>query len=223
MSGRIRVLLVDDHEMVRVGLRTILSGYREIAVVGEAASARAAVAEAARLAPDVVLMDIRLPDGDGIEACRAIRDTVPQCRVVMLIAYADDEALIASVLAGASGYLLKQSRGHEVARAITEAAAGRSLLDPAAAARLLQHFREMARSRDELSQLTGQERRVLELLAEGKTNREIGEALNLAEKTVKNYVSSILSKLQLRRRTEAAVYAAQRRIRPGVSPGQEGG
>jgi DNA-binding NarL/FixJ family response regulator len=214
MSGAIRVLLVDDHEMVRVGLRTILSGYRGIIVVGEAGTVREAVAEADRLTPDVVLMDIRLPDGDGVEACRAIRAARPQCRVVMLTSYADDEALISSVLAGASGYLLKQTRGQEVVRAIEEAAAGRSLLDPAAAARLLQHFRDLARGRDELSQLTGQERRVLELLAEGKTNREIGEALNLAEKTVKNYVSSILSKLQLRRRTEVAVYAAQRRIRP---------
>jgi len=214
MSGAIRVLLVDDHEMVRVGLRTILSGYRGIIVVGEVGTVREAVAEADRLSPDVILMDIRLPDGDGVEACRVIRAAHPQCRVVMLTSYADDEALISSVLAGASGYLLKQTRGQEVVRAIEEAAAGRSLLDPAAAARLLQHFRDLARGRDELSQLTGQERRVLELVAEGKTNREIGEALNLAEKTVKNYVSSILSKLQLRRRTEAAVYAAQRRTRP---------
>ncbi len=215
MSGAIRVLLVDDHEMVRVGLRTILGGYQGIRVVGEAGTVREAVAEAARLTPDVVLMDIRLPDGDGVEACRTIRAARPQCRVVMLTSYADDEALISSVLAGASGYLLKQTRGQEVVRAIEEAAAGRSLLDPAAAARLLQHFRDLARGRDELSQLTSQERRVLELVAEGKTNREIGEALNLAEKTVKNYVSSILSKLQLRRRTEAAVYAAQRRARLG--------
>jgi DNA-binding NarL/FixJ family response regulator len=211
MSRPISVLLVDDHEVVRVGLRALLAEHPGIRVVGEAGSVAEAIAEAARLTPEVVLMDVRLPDGDGIEACRAIRATRPECRVVMLTSYADDEALITSVLAGACGYLLKQTRGQEVVRAIEEAAAGRSLLDPIAADRLLRHFRELARGREELSQLTDQERRVLELVAEGKTNREIGQALGLAEKTVKNYVSSILSKLQLKRRTEAAVYAARRR------------
>ncbi len=223
MSTPITVLLVDDHEVVRVGLRTLLAAQQTIKVVGEAATMREAVAEAARLTPDVVMMDVRLPDGDGIEACRAIRAARPECRVVMLTSYADDEALISSVMAGASGYLLKQTRGLEVVRAIEEAAAGRSLLDPSAAERLLRHFRDLARGREELSQLTDQERRVLELVAEGKTNREIGEALSLAEKTVKNYVSSILSKLQLRRRTDAAVYAAQRRTRLGGSLGRDPG
>ena len=223
MSAPITVLLVDDHEIVRVGLRTILAAQQTIKVVGEAATMREAVAEAARLTPDVVMMDVRLPDGDGIEACRAIRAARPECRVVMLTSYADDEALISSVMAGASGYLLKQTRGLEVVRAIEEAAAGRSLLDPSAAERLLRHFRDLARGREELSQLTDQERRVLELVAEGKTNREIGEALSLAEKTVKNYVSSILSKLQLRRRTDAAVYEAQRRTRLGGSVGRDPG
>ena len=218
MTGAITVLLVDDHEVVRVGLRTIVAGHQGISVVGEAGTVREAVAEAARLTPDVVLMDVRLPDGDGIEACRAIRAARPECRVVMLTSYADDEALISSVLAGASGYLLKQTRGQEVVRAIEEAAAGRSLLDPAAADRLLRHFRDLARGKEELSQLTDQERRVLELVAEGKTNREIGQALGLAEKTVKNYVSSILSKLQLKRRTEAAVYATRQKPRPGGKP-----
>ncbi len=223
MSAPITVLLVDDHEVVRVGLRTILVGRQGIKVVGEAGTVREAVAEAGRLTPDVVLMDVRLPDGDGIEACRAIRAARPECRVVMLTSYADDEALVSSVMAGASGYLLKQTRGQEVVRAIEEAAAGRSLLDPVVADRLLRHFRELARGRDELSQLTDQERRVLELVAEGKTNREIGEVLSLAEKTVKNYVSSILSKLQLRRRTDAAVYAAQHRFRLGGSVGRDPG
>ena len=223
MSAPITVLLVDDHEIVRVGLRTILAAQQTIKVVGEAATMREAVAEAARLTPDVVMMDVRLPDGDGIEACRAIRAARPECRVVMLTSYADDEALIASVMAGASGYLLKQTRGLEVVRAIEEAAAGRSLLDPSAAERLLRHFRDLARGREELSQLTDQERRVLELVAEGKTNREIGEALSLAEKTVKNYVSSILSKLQVRRRTDAAVYEAQRRTRLCGSVGRDPG
>lgn len=223
MSTPITVLLVDDHEVVRVGLRTLLAAQQTIKVVGEAATMREAVAEAARLTPDVVMMDVRLPDGDGIEACRAIRAARPECRVVMLTSYADDEALISSVMAGASGYLLKQTRGQEVVRAIEEAAAGRSLLDPSAAERLLRHFRDLTRGKEELSQLTDQERRVLELVAEGKTNREIGEALSLAEKTVKNYVSSILSKLQLRRRTDAAVYAAQRRTRLGGSLGRDPG
>ena len=223
MSTPITVLLVDDHEVVRVGLRTLLAAQQTIKVVGEAATMREAVAEAARLTPDVVMMDVRLPDGDGIEACRAIRAARPECRVVMLTSYADDEALISSVMAGASGYLLKQTRGLEVVRAIEEAAAGRSLLDPSAAERLLRHFRDLARGREELSQLTDQERRVLELVAEGKTNREIGEALSLAEKTVKNYVSSILSKLQLRRRTDAAVYEAQRRTRLCGSVGRDPG
>ncbi len=217
MRRPITVLLVDDHEVVRVGLRTLLAEHDGIKVVGEAGGVAEAVAEAARLTPDVVLMDVRLPDGDGIEACRAIRAARPECRVVMLTSYADDEALITSVLAGACGYLLKQTRGQEVGRAIEEAAAGRSLLDPAAADGLLRHFRELARGRQELSQLTDQERKVLELVAEGKTNRAIGEDLGLAEKTVKNYVSSILSKLQLKRRTEAAVYAA-RRVRPVGPP-----
>lgn len=224
MSRPITVLLVDDHEVVRVGIRTLLDEQPGIRVVGEAGNVQDAVAEAARLAPDVILMDIRLPDGNGVEACRTIRSAQPNCRVVMLTAYADDDALMTSVMAGACGYLLKQTRGHELIRAIEEAAAGRSLLDPAAAGRLLWHFRELGRRREEMERLTGQERKVLELIAEGKTNREIGETLALAEKTVKNYVSSILSKLQLKRRTEAAVYAAQRRSRVGgILPGDEPG
>lgn len=213
MKHPIDVLLVDDHEVVRVGLRALLDEHRGIRVVGEAAGAREAVAEAVRLIPDVILMDIRLPDGNGVEACRVIRAAQPACRVVMLTAYADDEALVASVMAGASGYLLKQTRGQELVRAIEEVAAGRSLLDPEVTGRLLQHFRQLVHGREEVARLTDQERRVLALIAEGKTNREIAGALDLAEKTVKNYVSSILSKLQLKRRTEAAVYAATRRSR----------
>ncbi len=216
MSGPITVLLVDDHDVVRVGLRAILSAHQDINVLGEAGNVQEAVAEAARLTPDVVLMDIRLPDGDGVEACRQIRAAHPACRVVMLTSYADDEALVTSVLAGASGYLLKQTRGQDVVRAIREAAAGRSLLDPAAADRLLEQFRAMARGQVEVDRLTDQERRVLGLVAEGKTNREIGQALGLAEKTIKNYVSTILGKLQLRRRTEAAVYVA--RQGPALDP-----
>jgi len=218
MNRPIAVLLVDDHEVVRVGLRALLSGRPGIRVAGEAASVRDALAEASRLTPDVVLMDVRLPDGDGVEACRAIRAALPACRVVMLTAYADDDALVSAVLAGASGYLLKQTRGADLVRAIEEAAAGRSLLDPAVAGRLLWHFRELASGREDAARLTDQERRVLDLIAQGKTNREIAGALDLAEKTVKNHVSSILAKLQVKRRTEAAVLAVRRR-----GPGGGGG
>jgi DNA-binding NarL/FixJ family response regulator len=214
MRRPVRVLLVDDHEIVRVGLRTILASHPGIAVVGEAATAREAIAEAARLVPDVVLMDLRLPDGDGVDVCRTIRAAHPGSRVVMLTAYADEEALVASVLAGASGYLLKQTRGQDVVRAIEEAAAGRSLLDPASTERLLSFFRNWARGQEDLSPLTDQERRVLDLMAVGKTNREIADALGLAEKTVKNYVSNILGKLHERQRTEAAVLAARKKV-PG--------
>lgn len=211
MSRPIDVLLVDDHEVVRVGLRAMLDEHPGIRVRGEAGNVNDAVAEAGRLRPDVVLMDIRLPDGTGIEACRMIRSAQPECRVVMLTAYADDEALVAAVMAGASGYLLKQTRGQDLVRAIEEAAAGRSLLDPAAAGRLLEAFRDLKSEHEAGERLTEQERRVLDLIAEGKTNREIGEALHLTEKTVKNYVSSILSKLQMKRRAEAAAYAARHR------------
>ncbi|HLE77830.1 MAG TPA: response regulator transcription factor [bacterium] len=211
MNHPIGVLLVDDHEVVRRGLRVLLEEHAGIRVLGEAGTVRDALAEATRLAPDVVLMDVRLPDGNGIEACRAIRVARPDCRVVMLTAYADDDALVSSVLAGACGYLLKQSRGRELVRAIEEAAAGRSLLDPVVAERLLVHFRELAHGRDELDRLTDQEQRVLDLIAQGKTNREIGETLGLAEKTIRNYVSSILAKLQVKRRTQAALLAARQR------------
>lgn len=221
MNRPIAVLLVDDHEVVRMGVRSLLEEHPRIKVVGEAGTVHDAVAEAARLRPDVILMDVRLPDGNGVEACRAIRAADPNCRVVMLTAYADDEALISSVMAGACGYLLKQARGPELVRAIEEAAAGRSLLDPAAAEWLLGHLRDLARSKEEVERLTEQERRVLDLIAEGKTNREIAESLNLAEKTVKNYVSNILSKLQLRRRTEAAVFAMQHRPRTAGAPGSD--
>ena len=213
MARPIDVLLVDDHEVVRVGVRSLLGEQPTIRVVGEAGTTREAVAEAARLHPNVVLMDVRLPDGSGVEACRMIRAADASCRVVMLTAYADDEALITAVMAGASGYLLKQARGAELIRAIEEAASGRSLLDPIAAQRLLEHFRELAGGREDVDRLTEQEHRVLDLIAQGKTNREIAEALDLAEKTVKNYVSNILSKLQFKRRTEAAVFAARRRAR----------
>jgi two-component system response regulator DevR len=215
MSERqIRVMLVDDHEVVREGLRTLLGRSKEMLIVGEAGTMADAIETAARAKPDVIVMDVRLPDGSGVEACRTIREARPETRVVMLTSYADDEALFASIVAGAAGYLLKQTRGQAVIDAITLVAQGRSLLDPSVTGKVLERVR---RGRDDqdpaLASLTDQERKVLEQLAEGKTNREIGTVLFLSEKTVKNYVSRILDKLGLARRAEAAAYMAKRRPR----------
>jgi len=208
----IRVLIVDDHEVVRVGLRALLERRPNLEVVGEAGSVAEAVEVAARTRPDVVVMDVRLPDGSGVEACREIRQMDPRIKVVMLTAFADDEAIVGSVMAGASGYVLKQTRSQGLIEAIERAARGESLLDPAVTGRVLEHLRRLARGeQDELSSLSPQERRILELVAEGKTNREIAEALFLSEKTVKNYVSNILGKLNLQRRSQAAAFLARRR------------
>ncbi len=213
-DAAVRVMLVDDHEVVREGLRTLLGRQKGLLVVGEAATAAEAIEVAARAKPDVVVMDVRLPDGSGVEACRTIREARPETKVIMLTSYADDEALFASIVAGAAGYLLKQTRGQAVVDAITSVAQGRSLLDPDVTGKVLERVR---RGRDDedpaFASLTEQERKVLEQLAEGKTNREIGEVLFLSEKTVKNYVSRILDKLGLARRAEAAAYMAKRRPR----------
>lgn len=213
-SAATRVLICDDHEVVREGLRTLLSRHQDLAVVGEAATMQEAIDLAAQAKPDVVIMDVRLPDGSGVEACRAIRESRPETRVIMLTSYADDEALFASIIAGASGYLLKQTRGQAVIDAIQAVAQGRSLLDPDVTGKVLERVR---RGRDQedpaIASLTDQERKVLEQLAEGKTNREIGTVLFLSEKTVKNYVSRILDKLGLSRRAQAAAYMAERRPR----------
>ena len=207
-----RVLLCDDHEVVREGLRTLLSRHQDIAVVGEAGTMAEAIEAAAKAKPDVVIMDVRLPDGSGVEACRAIREARPETRVIMLTSYADDEALFASIIAGASGYLLKQTRGQAVVDAIQAVAQGRSLLDPDVTGKVLERVRRGRDQEDpQLASLTEQERKVLEQLAEGKTNREIGTVLFLSEKTVKNYVSRILDKLGLSRRAEAAAYVAKHR------------
>jgi two-component system response regulator DevR len=207
-----RVLICDDHEVVREGLRTLLSRHQDMAVVGEAGTMQEAIETAAKAKPDVVIMDVRLPDGSGVEACRAIREARPETQVIMLTSYADDEALFASIVAGASGYLLKQTRGQAVVDAIQAVAQGRSLLDPDVTGKVLERVR---RGRDQedpaIASLTDQERKVLEQLAEGKTNREIGTTLFLSEKTVKNYVSRILDKLGLSRRAQAAAYMAERR------------
>jgi DNA-binding NarL/FixJ family response regulator len=212
-TEKTRILLCDDHEVVREGLRVLIARQEAMSVVGEAGTVAEAIEAAARSKPDVVIMDVRLPDGSGVEACRAIRETRPETKVIMLTSYADDDALFASIIAGASGYLLKQTRGQAVVDAIKAVAAGGSLLDPDVTGKVLERVRQ---SRDEdpaLASLTEQERKVLAGLAEGHTNREIGETLFLAEKTVKNYVSRILDKLGLSRRAEAAAYMAKRRPR----------
>lgn len=214
-TDRVRLLIVDDHEVVRLGLRALLGSRPEFEIVGEATTVAQAIAAAGRAHPDVVIMDVRLPDGTGVEACREIKAARPQTQVVMLTSYADEEAVEASVVAGAAGYVLKGSAASDLIHAIRVAAAGGSVLDPAVTATLLDRFRRLA-SGDESAPdpLTPQERRVLALIAEGRTNREIGETLHISEKTVKNYVTTLLAKLQLRRRTEAAAYAARRGIRP---------
>jgi len=211
-SAVTRVLICDDHEVVREGLRTLLSRRQDMSVVGEAGTMQEAIETAAKAKPDVVIMDVRLPDGSGVEACRAIREARPETHVIMLTSYADDEALFASIVAGASGYLLKQTRGQAVVDAIQAVAQGRSLLDPDVTGKVLERVRRGREQEDPaIASLTDQERKVLEQLAEGKTNREIGTALFLSEKTVKNYVSRILDKLGLSRRAQAAAYMAERR------------
>jgi len=211
----VRILLVDDHEVVRMGLRSLLGRKTGFEVVGEASSMAEAVEEAARCWPDVVLMDVRLPDGSGVEACREIRAVRPETKVLMLTSYADDEALFASILAGASGYLLKQIRGQALVEAVETVTRGGSLLDPSVTDKVLERVRKMGTSAvdEQLAQLSVQEQRILTLIAEGKTNKEIARVVCLSEKTVKNYVSSILSKLNLGRRSAAAAYIAGKRTR----------
>ena len=205
-----RLLIVDDHEVVRVGLRLLLERRAGLEVVGEADSMATAVEAASTYSPDVVIMDIRLRDGSGVEACREIRARRPQTKVIMLTSYADEEAVLASILAGASGYLLKQIGSKALVDAIQTVARGRSLLDPSVTEKVLERVRRMGTSagNEQLSKLSAQEQRVLALIAEGKTNKEIAAAVCLSDKTVKNYVSSILSKLNLSRRSAAAAYVA---------------
>ena len=211
----IRVMLVDDHEVVRQGLKSLLERREHIQIVAEAGTVAEAVAGAARAQPDVIVMDVRLPDGTGIEACREIRAAQPAITVLMLTSYADDEAVYGSIIAGAAGYLLKQTRARELLSAIEAVARGESLLDPTVTSAVLTRMRDLAAGRhtDPLAELSAQERRILGLIAEGKTNREIAGIVYLSEKTVKNYVSTILSKLGMERRAQAAAFLAEQRAR----------
>src|SRR5436190_4491888 len=217
MGPPLRVMLVDDHEVVRSGIRAMLQATEDIVVTAEAGSVREAIDEAERSRPDVVVMDVRLIDGSGIEATREIRARRPKTQVLMLTSFADDEALFASIMAGASGYVLKQVKSGELVRAIRAVGQGQSLLDPAVTNAVLDRLRRGKHlMRDEkLARLSPQEERILTLVADGRTNREIGDELHLAEKTVKNYVSSILSKLEVARRAEAAAYLARHTTTPG--------
>jgi DNA-binding NarL/FixJ family response regulator len=208
-AGPIGVFLLDDHEIVRRGVRDLLESEPGITVVGEAGTAAAALARIPALKPDVAILDVRLPDGDGVTVCREIRSRMPQVACLMLTSFGDDEALFDAIMAGAAGYVLKQIRGTDLVGAVRTIASGQSLLDPEAASRVMRRMRDQAQRSDPLSGLTDQERRILELIGEGLTNRQIGERLFLAEKTVKNYVSSLFVKLGMERRTQAAAYAAR--------------
>ena len=215
----LRLLVVDDHEVVREGLVALLSRRDEFQVVAEAGTVAEALVAARRFEPDLVIMDIRLPDGSGIEACREIRAEFPKIRVVMLTSYPDEEAVLSAILAGASGYLLKQVRGRDLVSALEAVGRGDSLLDPAVTERVLERVRRVANGQehDELADLTAQERKILLLVAEGKTNKEIAAEVFLSDKTVKNYVSSILAKLNLERRAQAAAFVAKHRLGEGGS------
>jgi DNA-binding NarL/FixJ family response regulator len=207
----ISVFLVDDHEIVRRGLRELLEAEPDLVVVGEASGVEEALARVPAANPQVAVLDVRLPDGDGVSLCRELRDTLPGLACLMLTSFADDDALLDAVLAGAAGYVLKDVRGNALVEGIRTVAAGGSLLDPRAASLVLERWREPAKA-DPLASLSEQERKILTLIGEGLTNREIAARLFLAEKTVKNYVSNVLSKLGLQRRTQVAVLATELRL-----------
>jgi two-component system response regulator DevR len=215
-----RLLVVDDHEVVRQGLVALLDRREEFQVVAEAGSVAESIDAARRHRPDIVIMDVRLPDGSGIEACREIRAELPNTRVVILTSYPDEEAVLSAIVAGANGYLLKQIRARDLVTALLAVGRGESLLDPAVTEKVLDRVRRIATGTytDEMAQLTPQEQKILLLVAEGKTNKEIASDVFLSDKTVKNYVSSILSKLNLERRAQAAAFVAKHRI-PGSGSG----
>ncbi len=216
-SRPLRLLVVDDHEVVRQGLVSLLERREGFQVVAQAGTVAEAIEAARKYQPDLIVMDVRLPDGSGIEACREIRSEQPQTRVVILTSYPDEEAVFASIVAGASGYLLKQIRGRDLVAALEAVGRGESLLDPAVTEKVLDRVRRIASGTytDELAQLTRQEQKILLLIAEGKTNKEIAAEIFLSDKTVKNYVSSILAKLNLQRRSQAAAFVARHRL-PGA-------
>ncbi|MFC9065181.1 MULTISPECIES: response regulator [Streptomyces] len=212
-DGKITVFLLDDHEVVRRGVHELLSMEPDIEVVGEAGTAADALVRIPATHPDVAVLDVRLPDGSGVEVCREIRSRDESVAALMLTSYADDEALFDAIMAGASGYVLKAIRGTELLTAVRDVAAGKSLLDPVATQRVLDRLRSGPGEEepdDRTARLTDQERRILDLIGEGLTNRAIGEQLHLAEKTIKNYVSSLLSKLGMERRSQAAAFVARR-------------
>jgi DNA-binding NarL/FixJ family response regulator len=212
----LRLLVVDDHEVVRQGLVALLDRRPGFQVVAQAGSVHESIAQARLHRPDIVVMDVRLPDGSGVEACREIRAELPETRIIMLTSFPDDEAVLSAIVAGASGYLLKQIRARDLVSALEAVGRGESLLDPAVTERVLERVRRIAGgSNDELSVLTSQEQKILMLVAEGKTNKEIAAEVFLSDKTVKNYVSSILSKLNLERRAQAAAFVAKQRSERG--------
>ncbi|MFI7707443.1 response regulator [Nonomuraea sp. NPDC049480] len=207
----IRVFLLDDHEVVRRGVAALLESEDDIEVIGEAGTAESAMARIPALRPDVAVLDVRLPDGNGVDVCREVRSRLPELACLMLTSFADDDALFDAVMAGAAGYVLKQIHGSDLVGAVRTVASGQSLLDPQTTAAMLQRLRNQAAHKDPLAALTEQERHILDLIGEGLTNRQIGERLFLAEKTVKNYVSNLLSKLNMQRRTQAAALSARLR------------
>lgn len=205
----IRVFLLDDHEIVRRGLAELINMQNDMEVVGEAGTADEALRRIPAAQPDVAILDVRLPDGSGVEVCREIRSTIPSVNCLMLTSYSDDEALFNAILAGASGYVLKEIRGNDLTEAIRQVAAGNSLLDPSLTQKVLERLRNGQKVDSELAGLTEQERQILTLIGQGMTNRQIGENMHLAEKTIKNYVSGLLAKLGMERRTQAAAYVAR--------------
>ncbi|GAA4622065.1 response regulator transcription factor [Actinoallomurus vinaceus] len=211
----IRVFLLDDHEVVRRGVAALLSSESDIEIVGEAGSAEQALARIPAARPDVAVLDVRLPDGDGVTVCREVRSRMPEVACLMLTSFSDEEALFDAVMAGAAGYVLKQIHGSDLVSAVRTVASGQSLLDPRSTAQMLQRLRERQTRKDPLAALSSQERQILELIGEGLTNRQIGERLFLAEKTVKNYVSNLFAKLDMRRRTQAAAFVAQLKAAEG--------
>jgi DNA-binding NarL/FixJ family response regulator len=218
MTDRITVFLLDDHEIVRRGLRDLLEAEGDIEIVGEAATQQTAVDRVHALDPDVAVLDVRLEEGNGVEACREIRSRHPRTACLILTSFSDDEALFQAIMAGAAGYVLKQIRSADLVDAIRRVAAGQNLLDPVVTARVLERLRRGPAQDERLARLTDQEHKVLDLLAEGLTNREIGERLHLAEKTVKNYGTALVAKMGVPRRTEAAVYAVRHQPPDTVVP-----